>query len=91
MEEERRLFYVAVTRAKDELYLLYPIIYSGYDGEVLMKVSRYLEELPSWAVEKWEIEEDNEEDLPVDLSQYHEVKIKGKDDFEAIDINELFK
>ena len=24
LEEERRLFYVAVTRAKDELYLMYP-------------------------------------------------------------------
>jgi DNA helicase-2/ATP-dependent DNA helicase PcrA len=36
MEEERRLFYVAVTRAKDELYLSYPLIYSGYEGEVLM-------------------------------------------------------
>lgn len=55
MEEERRLFYVAVTRAKDELYLTYPIIYSGYDGEVIMKISRFLEELPSWAYQKWEV------------------------------------
>src|SRR5690606_9194163 len=27
LEEERRLFYVAVTRAKDELYLVYPLIW----------------------------------------------------------------
>ncbi len=26
LEEERRLFYVAITRAKDELYLTYPMM-----------------------------------------------------------------
>ena len=29
-EEERRLFYVAVTRAKNELYLSYPLLRAGY-------------------------------------------------------------
>ncbi|MCU0640980.1 MAG: ATP-dependent helicase [Candidatus Margulisbacteria bacterium] len=101
MEEERRLFYVAVTRAKDELYLTYPLIYSGYDGEVLMKISRYLEELPDWAYDRWEIETDSfasagtaRETAPeeiVDLSQYREVKVKSnKGDFEAIDLKDLF-
>lgn len=97
MEEERRLFYVAVTRAKDELYLLYPLIYSSYDGEVLMKVSRYLEELPSWAYDKWDVKEDDgmgyevrgEGEGTIDLSQYREVNVKSKDNFEAIDINDL--
>jgi ATP-dependent exoDNAse (exonuclease V) beta subunit len=88
MEEERRLFYVAVTRAKDELYLTYPIVYSSYDGEVLMKESRYLEELPEGIYDKWEVEEEGAED-EIDLSQYREVKVKGAD-FEAIDINDLF-
>lgn len=102
MEEERRLFYVAVTRAKDELYLTYPIVYSSYDGEVLMKTSRFLEELPSWTYETWEIEQgtqgiegeggrSREEEGEVDLSEYHEIKIEDKRGFEAIDINELFK
>jgi len=98
MEEERRLFYVAVTRAKDELYLSYPLIYSGYDGEVLMKQSRYLEELPSWAFDKWEVEESpaflkpgrQADEAPIDLSEYREIRVKGAD-FEAIDINDLFK
>ena len=104
MEEERRLFYVAVTRAKDELYLLYPLIYSSYDGEVLMKISRYLEELPSWAYDKWEVEEaaglgyggrgmgdegQGASEEAIDLSQYREVSIKSKDKFEAININDL--
>jgi DNA helicase-2/ATP-dependent DNA helicase PcrA len=94
MEEERRLFYVAVTRAKDELYLSYPLIYSGYDGEVLMKISRYLEELPDWAYDRWDIENDNGQarDEEIDLSQYRQVSVdrRKNDDFEAVDINDLF-
>ncbi|MFC1540554.1 ATP-dependent helicase [Candidatus Margulisiibacteriota bacterium] len=101
MEEERRLFYVAVTRAKDDLYLSYPMIYSGYDGEVLMKVSRYLEELPDALFERWEVEEDDgamgegswavgESEAEINLNDYHHVKIQDKDDgFEAIDIKDL--
>jgi DNA helicase-2/ATP-dependent DNA helicase PcrA len=89
MEEERRLFYVAVTRAKDQLYLTYPLIYSGYDGEILMKVSRYLEELPDTLYEKWDIEHDEEEET-IDLGDYNHVRVADKnDDFEAIDIKDL--
>jgi DNA helicase-2/ATP-dependent DNA helicase PcrA len=31
-EEERRLFYVAITRARNELYLSYPLLRFGYGG-----------------------------------------------------------
>lgn len=86
MEEERRLFYVAVTRAKDELYLVYPLVYSGYDGEVLMKPSRYLEELPEATYDKWEVEE---EDRVTNLDGYSYTHVKAKDDFEVIDIADL--
>ncbi|MCX5726471.1 MAG: ATP-dependent helicase [Candidatus Saganbacteria bacterium] len=55
-EEERRLFYVAVTRTKDELYLIYPLTYSGFDGEVLMKASRFLDEIPEDKYEEWTVE-----------------------------------
>ena len=91
MEEERRLFYVAVTRAKDELFLTYPIIYSGYDGEVLMKVSRYLEELPENICDKWEVETEEDVKVEIDLSDYgHQHVHYGRDDkFEAIDIKDL--
>ncbi|MFH1541867.1 MAG: ATP-dependent helicase [bacterium] len=101
MEEERRLFYVAVTRAKDQLYLSYPMIYSGYDGEVLMKTSRYLEELDDNLFDKWELKPEFIDPSPfgdtpqdggvVNLDGYHEVSVpkNRKDDFEAVDISEL--
>src|SRR5437762_364772 len=47
LEEERRLFYVAITRARDELYLTYPHIRlnAGY-GDIFQRRSRFLEEVP---------------------------------------------
>jgi len=48
VEEERRLFYVAVTRAKNELYLCYPKIASrAGPGGMMLNPSRFLTELPS--------------------------------------------
>jgi len=45
VEEERRLFYVAVTRARDELYLCFPKVNSR-GGPAMMQVpSRFLQEL----------------------------------------------
>jgi DNA helicase-2/ATP-dependent DNA helicase PcrA len=56
IEEERRLFYVAVTRARDELYLTYPNLRlnAGY-GEMLQRPSRFLAELPKVLLEEWQI------------------------------------
>jgi DNA helicase-2/ATP-dependent DNA helicase PcrA len=56
LEEERRLFYVAVTRARDELYLSYPHmrLNAGY-GDVLQRPSRFLKEIPNKLVEDWEV------------------------------------
>ena len=46
VEEERRLFYVAVTRAKNELYLCYPKIASrAGPGGMMLNPSRFLTEL----------------------------------------------
>jgi DNA helicase II / ATP-dependent DNA helicase PcrA len=48
VEEERRLFYVAVTRAKNELYLCYPKVATrGGQGGMLLSPSRFLAELDS--------------------------------------------
>jgi DNA helicase-2/ATP-dependent DNA helicase PcrA len=55
-EEERRLFYVAVTRAKQELYLVYPVMARDRGGmDILMEPSRFIRELPDDAYEKWVI------------------------------------
>lgn len=57
LEEERRLFYVAVTRAQDELYLTYPIISSSFrTGRAINHPSVFLTELPSELYDEWEIE-----------------------------------
>ena len=48
VEEERRLLYVAVTRAKEHLFLTYPIdIYDRSTGMVLGKPSRFVDGLPA--------------------------------------------
>lgn len=56
LEEERRLFYVAITRAKDELYLTFPQmrLNAGY-GDILQRPSRFLREIPDKLVEDWEV------------------------------------
>jgi DNA helicase-2/ATP-dependent DNA helicase PcrA len=51
VEEERRLLYVAVTRAKEHLYLSYPIdIYDRSSGMVLGQPSRFVEGLSAGLV-----------------------------------------
>src|SRR5216117_2770669 len=56
LEEERRLFYVAITRARDELYLTYPHMrLSGGYGDVFQRPSRFLQEIPNELVEDWQV------------------------------------
>ncbi|XP_057852719.2 ATP-dependent DNA helicase SRS2-like protein At4g25120 isoform X1 [Cryptomeria japonica] len=43
LEEERRLFYVAMTRARKKLYILYVVVDSNWQ---LLQPSRFLKELP---------------------------------------------
>ncbi|MGH9761699.1 MAG: 3'-5' exonuclease, partial [Blastocatellia bacterium] len=58
-EEERRLFYVAATRAKDELYVCYPLAYSDYNRRtVIQKPSRFVTEVPRQLFEVWKIREE---------------------------------
>ncbi|MFH1766978.1 MAG: ATP-dependent helicase [Patescibacteria group bacterium] len=50
IEEERRLFYVAVTRARKQLYLTYPVS-AGFDTLEIKQPSVFLDEIPQSAVE----------------------------------------
>jgi DNA helicase-2/ATP-dependent DNA helicase PcrA len=53
LEEERRLFYVAVTRGRDHLHLCYPQLrLGGGYGEPFQRRSRFLAELPAHLLEK---------------------------------------
>jgi DNA helicase-2/ATP-dependent DNA helicase PcrA len=57
IEEERRLFYVAITRARDELYLTFPQLRlnAGY-GDMFQRPSRFLKEIPTTLVEDWQVQ-----------------------------------
>ena len=58
LEEERRVFHVAVTRARDEVYLVVPQVYRNRGGSlIMMKPSRFLTELAQDLTEPLELEE----------------------------------
>jgi DNA helicase-2/ATP-dependent DNA helicase PcrA len=56
-EEERRLFYVAITRARNELYLSYPLIrmMPGGSGDAMQQPSRFLNEIPRELLDEWNL------------------------------------
>jgi DNA helicase II / ATP-dependent DNA helicase PcrA len=59
MEEERRLMYVACTRAKEHLYVAYPInVYDRESGLVLSKPSRFIAGMPENLLDLWVIDEE---------------------------------
>jgi DNA helicase-2/ATP-dependent DNA helicase PcrA len=68
LEEERRLFYVAVTRAKRHLFLTYPInVFDRTSGMLLSKPSRFLDHVSSDLLETLALVEEGgraEWDLP---------------------------
>jgi DNA helicase-2/ATP-dependent DNA helicase PcrA len=64
-EEERRLFYVAITRAKDELYVCYPVVVTDFSRQtVIQKPSRFVTEVPRELFEVWSVEEESLEAGP---------------------------
>ena len=58
-EEERRIFYVATTRAKDELYITHPLIDMSLrgNGQLLLQPSRFLREIRFTLYEQGQVEE----------------------------------
>jgi DNA helicase II / ATP-dependent DNA helicase PcrA len=57
-EEERRLFYVAITRARNELYLTYPQMRGGFGQsgvDTYLSPSRFLAEIPGNLLNEWNL------------------------------------
>jgi len=72
-EEERRLFYVALTRAKDELYVCYPLIETDRARQtVLQRPSRFIAEVPRALLEIWSVDE---EEPSLELDEVDEPKL----------------
>jgi DNA helicase-2/ATP-dependent DNA helicase PcrA len=67
LEEERRLFYVAVTRAKNEVALVYPMLARDrYGVDVILEPSRFVKELPAETYERWTVELQPEAEAPAE-------------------------
>ena len=59
MDEELRLMYVAATRAKNNLYITYPVNMYDYSMDmVLSKPSRFLDNIDEDTLETWDITEE---------------------------------
>lgn len=59
MDEELRLMYVATTRAKNNLYITYPVDMYDYSRQmVLSKPSRFLDNISDDILEHWDITEE---------------------------------
>ncbi|MBN1586546.1 MAG: ATP-dependent helicase [Candidatus Omnitrophica bacterium] len=67
IEEERRLFYVASTRARTHLHYTCPLLrFDREVGQVILRPSLFLEELPRECYEEWRTEETTQiQDEPV--------------------------
>jgi DNA helicase-2/ATP-dependent DNA helicase PcrA len=60
-EEERRLFYVTITRAQDELYVCYPLLAPALSRQtVIQRPSRFILEVPPELFEVWSVDEEEE-------------------------------
>ncbi len=58
LEEERRLFYVATTRAKNHLYLTYVLFSESYNqGPYFHRPSTFLKELNRQHYDLWQVDD----------------------------------
>ncbi len=63
LEEERRLLYVAATRAKENLYISYPIkVFDRSMSTVLSRPSQFIEDIPEELLEPVSLVEEGEEE-----------------------------
>lgn len=74
-EEERRLWYVALTRARDQLYITYPLMSTDYNRQtIVQRPSRFVTEVPPELYDIWTLEE---EPLPAALEDSEHDSSRG--------------
>jgi len=72
-EEERRLFYVACTRAKDRLFLVHPTVADErYMTNVIQRPSRFIKELDKATYEEVTVSSGSDFDTPFDSPDFIE-------------------
>lgn len=83
LEEERRLFYVAVTRAKNHLFLVHPMTrYDRQLGTVINRTSQFTEELNPSLFEEFEAVADAAPSASSSAStDSHEITLEDEDEF----------
>lgn len=60
LDEERRLMYVALTRAEENLFISYPVLaHRRSFGDYFAKPSRFLDQLPKTLAEPWQLVEES--------------------------------
>ncbi|MEO0557303.1 MAG: ATP-dependent helicase [Bacteroidota bacterium] len=65
LDEERRLLYVAITRAETELYLSYPVVqYQRGSGQFMTDPSRFLAKVPEGLLEPAALVQESTPSLP---------------------------
>jgi len=60
LDEELRLLYVACTRAKNNLYISYPVIQNTTYGEYFSNPSRFINDIEEKLLEPWVLVEESE-------------------------------
>ncbi|GAB4290248.1 MAG: ATP-dependent helicase [Myxococcota bacterium] len=67
LEEERRLFYVALTRTQDELYITYPLMREERQRAIILRRSRFIDEIPviEKITDQWQLESEESQNLIV--------------------------
>lgn len=69
VEEERRLMYVAITRAKDDLYLINARRRTLFGREQINPTSRFLNEIPKELIETNEVEEPTKKEEKISVGE----------------------
>lgn len=65
LDEELRLLYVALTRARSELFITYPILqHRRYSGEYFADVSRFVADVPEDLLEPMELVREKQPEAP---------------------------